>query len=338
MTDAPLPVALIVGFLGSGKTTLVNHLLRAAPERRIGVLVNDFGETAIDADLVVSQAEGVIGLANGCICCSLRGELGRTLMGLAEASDRPEHLLLEASGVSEPRPMLEVLLELERMQVIRLDAVIAVEPVVSEAADANSAALAERQRQAADFLILTKADLASPTLAAARTRELTESGRRVLVASQDNLPPDVLLGLEGSPERWAERDLSVRLEGLPAGGPDVAHGYRTWRFVTEVPVPIRPLVACLRALPPAVLRAKGFLHLLERPGDRLLLHLTGSRVQLRTVGSWGETPPRSELVFIGRDSEVNPDALAAELETALRGVAGAPPPDVLTWRRDFDEP
>ncbi len=98
----PLPTTVLAGFLGSGKTTLVNHALRHAGGRKILVLVNDFGDLPIDEDLIQSQDGATLTLANGCACCSMGGDLYQAFVAALDFTPRPDHLLIEASGVAEP--------------------------------------------------------------------------------------------------------------------------------------------------------------------------------------------------------------------------------------------
>ena len=100
--SAPIPVTVVAGFLGAGKTTLLNHILTAEHGRRIGVLVNDFGSINVDAEMITEVEDGIVSLANGCICCSIRMDLIRAVLQLAELDDRPEHIVIESSGVADP--------------------------------------------------------------------------------------------------------------------------------------------------------------------------------------------------------------------------------------------
>ncbi|WP_025897074.1 CobW family GTP-binding protein [Sneathiella glossodoripedis] len=110
----PLPVTVISGFLGSGKTTLVNRLLKSTTNERLLVLVNDFGDIAIDQDLIMAEEDGMISLANGCVCCSMGGELYEAFDRILSISPPPDHLVIEASGVAEPQK-LPILLELNQI-------------------------------------------------------------------------------------------------------------------------------------------------------------------------------------------------------------------------------
>src|SRR6202020_3011435 len=97
-----VPVVLVAGFLGAGKTTVVNHLLAHAEGKRIAAVVNDFGAINIDAELISGASDGVVSLSNGCICCSLEGDLLRTLATLLRRDPRPELSVIETSGVADP--------------------------------------------------------------------------------------------------------------------------------------------------------------------------------------------------------------------------------------------
>jgi hypothetical protein len=104
----PIPLTIVGGFLGAGKTTLINRLLGGGHGRRITVIVNDFGAIKIDASLIADRDDDVIALANGCVCCSLGSSLSATLMQVRSAPDPPDHVVIEASGVSEPAKIAQI--------------------------------------------------------------------------------------------------------------------------------------------------------------------------------------------------------------------------------------
>jgi len=107
----PVPVLLVTGFLGAGKTTVVNHLLAHAQGRRIAAVVNDFGAINVDAELIAGASDGVVSLSNGCICCSLEGDLLRHLAALLRRDPPPEFIVIETSGIADPADIVRNLMD-----------------------------------------------------------------------------------------------------------------------------------------------------------------------------------------------------------------------------------
>jgi G3E family GTPase len=135
---ASLPLTVISGFLGAGKTTLVNRLLTEPHGRRLAVLVNDFGRINIDAELIRSRTADTINLANGCACCSVAGDLAKTIVQLAQREELPDAIVIEASGLADPRGIVQVALA---NPALRLDGIVALadaELLLEQANDAGS--------------------------------------------------------------------------------------------------------------------------------------------------------------------------------------------------------
>src|SRR3954471_22422984 len=157
-----LPLTVIGGFLGAGKTTLLNRLLVAPHGRRLAVLVNDFGRINVDASLVRSRTPDTIALTNGCACCTVSGDLTRTLLDLAQREEPPEAIVLEASGIADPRGLVQVALSNPALRLDGIVTVVDAETVPEDAADAEYGALFRTQVHAAALVVLTKRDLAGP--------------------------------------------------------------------------------------------------------------------------------------------------------------------------------
>ena len=137
----PVPILLVTGFLGAGKTTVVNHLLAHAEGRRIAAVVNDFGAINIDAELIAGASDGVVSLSNGCICCSLEGDLLRTLAALLRRDPQPEFIVIETSGVADPSDIVRNLMDPVIWREAPLETVLCVVDATTPAAALDDALL-----------------------------------------------------------------------------------------------------------------------------------------------------------------------------------------------------
>lgn len=157
----PIPVSIFGGYLGAGKTTLVNHLLRHADGLRFTVLVNDFGDLPIDADLIESRDDNIISIAGGCVCCSFGSDLIGALFSIRDMDPRPDHLFIEASGVALPGMVAE---SISLVADFKLDSIVVLadaENVHQRSQQKYSADTIFRQLSAADLIVLNKCDLAN---------------------------------------------------------------------------------------------------------------------------------------------------------------------------------
>jgi G3E family GTPase len=157
----PIPVTILTGYLGAGKTTLLNRILSARHGRRIAVIVNEFGEIGIDGELIVSQDEELVELANGCICCTVRGDLLRTVRALLVRPDRPEAILVETTGLAAPAPVAQTFLVDHILQRdTRLDGIVTVVDAAHISARLDDSREAVEQIAFADRIVLNKIELA----------------------------------------------------------------------------------------------------------------------------------------------------------------------------------
>ena len=175
----PVPILLVTGFLGAGKTTVVNHLLAHAEGRRIAAVVNDFGAINIDAELIAGASDGVVSLSNGCICCSLEGDLLRTLATLLRRDPRPEFIVIETSGVADPSDIVRNLMDPLIWREAPLETVLCVVDATTTAETLNDALL-RSQLRAADVVALSKVDLVDAA-ARAQLRDVIRAQRPAAV-------------------------------------------------------------------------------------------------------------------------------------------------------------
>ncbi len=192
-----LPATVIGGWLGAGKTTLVNHLLRHAGGRRIAVLVNDFGEVSIDADLIEGAEGGVLSLAGGCMCCSWGEDLFGTLARVRARQPAPDVLLVETSGVAQPATVARLLRLAPGLEVEGVVVLVDAETVRERAADRYVGELVRQQLAEADLLLLNKLDLVTPGQAVEVMQWLGAQvpGVRVVPAERGQVAPEVVLGV-----------------------------------------------------------------------------------------------------------------------------------------------
>lgn len=298
--EGSLPLTVIGGFLGAGKTTLVNKLLSGTHGVRVAVLVNDFGRINIDSALITSQTADTISLANGCACCTIAGDLTKALLALAGRDDPPEAIVLEASGLADPLGIAQVALA---NPALRLDGILAVldaEAAARTAADPACVATFSAQASAADLVILNKVDLVdAATLAGARALAAgLAPGKPVIETSQSEVPAEIVLGI---------RSARVLAPGL---APDAGHAaaFGSWSGNTKALLDANKLRAMLEALPAGVLRAKGVLRLSDAPDRRTVYQRVGKRWSFVTDDR-SESSQQSSLVVIGPANAID----AAEL-------------------------
>lgn len=323
-------VTVLAGFLGAGKTTLLNALLRDTPEP-LGVIVNDFGSINVDAALVSGKAnvENEVALQNGCICCTIRGDLLTALLSLTRRPDSPKHILIEASGVSDPAGIVRTFLDPRVAECVELAAVVGcVDPCEFATLIEDDWALASTQLRVCDFAVLTKADASSADQRAATTELIARLAprARLVDSSLDAAPTALLLGAQGlwDEARTASSSSDAEQPHVHEVGGDHhhdhhhhhhgVHAFETWTYRSEHPLSAYSLRRALSQLPREVFRAKGFVHAAEDPSVRLLVHVVGGRAELRDEGRWGDEGPCTELVFLGREGALPTGELKALLD------------------------
>lgn len=344
MTDlTKIPVTVITGFLGAGKTTLIRHLMRNPQGKRLAILVNEFGTVGVDGDILKSCAdancpvENIVELANGCICCTVADDFIPTIEALMAMPERPDHILIETSGLALPKPLLKAFDWPAIRSRITVDGVVALADAEAVAAgrfapdvaavDAQRAEddsldhetplseVFEDQIACADIILLTKADLAGDAgLAAARSVIEAELPRKlpILPVTDGTIDPRVILGLNAA----AEDDLAAR-PSHHDGHDDHEHDDFE-SVVIDLPEvgDVEDLVARIQRLAREqhILRVKGYIAVQGKP-MRLLVQAVGERVRQQFDRPWGASPRQSQLVVIAEHHDID--------EPAIRAVLGA---------------
>jgi len=316
-----LPVTIVGGYLGAGKTTLVNQLLRQAAGRRLAVLVNDFGELPIDADLIESEDDDVINLAGGCLCCSFGADLLGAVMRLTQRVPRPDQLLIEASGVALPDAIAA---SLSLLGDVALDAVVVLadaDSVRARAADRYLADTIARQLRAADLVVLNKIDLVSADGRTALHAWLAEMapGAKRLEAVRGQLPPEALLGVDLGGARNPARRRGPARSGTLRPRANAAQQFERIEAVLEHRVDAEALAQALARPALGVVRAKGILRDLD--GAVVALQVVGTR---GAIAAHRRDPADGRLVCIGLKGRLD----RAGVEAALAAVSDVNKPCV----------
>jgi G3E family GTPase len=307
-----VPVLLVAGCLGAGKTTLLNHLLANPGGRRIAAIVNDFGAIDIDAGLLGTVSDGVVSLKNGCICCSLQGDLLRTLASVIKRASPPDAIVIETSGVSDPAEIIRNLMDPVIFKVAPLETVVTLVDArrVLDEPELAQDALWRSQLRAADFVLLTKSDLLDDD----------ERGRIVEVIGKHK-PASVVFDVVGgvvAPDLLFSRPAAEpRVTPKPALSASEPFASVSW--TSQAPLSLTRFQQVVSTLAARTLRMKGLFVFADHPGQPMLFQCVGTRATL----SQSPLPPpdglTAQLVLIGRAGEID----AEQIDRALQGIVVA---------------
>ncbi|MEU8639568.1 GTP-binding protein [Amycolatopsis sp. NPDC048633] len=319
-----IPVVLVAGFLGAGKTTLLNHLLANRDGARVGVVVNDFGSVNVDALAVAGQVDTMVSLGNGCLCCAVdTSGLDAMLGRLSSAEAGIDVIVVEASGIAEPRDLIRLMIASENPDIRYGGLAEVVDAAEFEAARERHPELADHLRLA-DLVVLNKADRV-PAEALAKVTATVEElapGRPLLVTSQGRVDPRLFF----DPEPRGERAGQLSFDDLREDHDHSQHlhaRYDTVTFTAGTPLAPRAFVEFLERRPAGLYRMKGQADFAA--DARFHLHTVGGFVQLERSPWPSGAPRRTELVLIGAGLDTG--AVLAELRACV-----APDPSVVDER------
>ncbi len=339
--DERVPILLLTGYLGSGKTTILNRLLQHPGFSRTAVIVNEFGEVGIDHLLVARSNDDIIELSNGCLCCAMRSDLVSTLFGLhaerVRGGIRPfDRVVIETTGLADPAPILLTLFTDEAVaRRYRVEGVLTAVDAVNGASTLDRQIEAVKQAAAADLILMTKLDLASSGAATALKARLGElnPGCPITETTNGDVDPTALVAAGARKladprevERWLGHQELCRGHHAhhhghacePAGADAVS-----FSRVIDVPVTWDSLVRWVGAMRtfkgPHLLRVKGLVNIADRPGRPLLVNAVQETFHPPVfLDQWPSEDRRTRLVFILR--HMTPDPIEETLE-----MLAAPP-------------
>jgi cobalamin biosynthesis protein CobW len=325
---AKIPATIVTGFLGAGKTTLIRHILENTRDRRLALIVNEFGDVGVDGEILRACGidncpdENIVELANGCLCCTVAEDFAPAIEALLAHEKRPEHIIIETSGLALPKPLVKAFDWPTIRSHLTVDGVIAVvdgkavaegrfaddlDAIAQERAETQTIdhdnpleEVFEDQLACADLIILNKADLLNEheeARVAAHIRSSAPRAVKIVRARNGGVDARVLLGLGAA----AESDLDNRPSHHDA---EVDHDHEDFEsFVVELAPAGDPnaLVEKLARAAEAhdILRIKGFVEIANKP-MRLLVQGVGSRFQHHYDRPWKAGEARvSRIVVIG---------------------------------------
>ena len=338
-----IPVTILTGFLGAGKTTLIRNLILKNKSKKLAVIINEFGDLGVDGEIVkqcsdeTCPEENILELANGCICCTVADDFIPTMKSLLEGQYIPEHILIETSGLALPKPLLKAFEWPEIRSRLTVDSVLAVvdaEAVVNGIfAPQMSTELEEKQNQTyvehetplsevfedqincSDVVLLTKPDLVE-NISDARNIIIKEMERNVPILEVQNgdIGADVILGVNAA----AETDLDNR-RSHHDGFDDHEHDdFDTFSISVPKILDVEKFKIALETLirENDILRIKGFLRVQSKPlnllvqgvGKRLSVNFTDTKIPVENTGN---------LVFIGEKGRIDQDVISAYLHSSL---------------------
>jgi cobalamin biosynthesis protein CobW len=338
---AKIPVTIVTGFLGSGKTTLIRHVLENAGGRRLALIINEFGDVGVDGSILKScgidtcPEENIVELANGCLCCTVADDFIPAIEALLARTPQPEQIVIETSGLALPKPLVKAFDWPGIRTRVTVDGVIAVvdgaavaagrfadDPVKLAAQRAADSSIDhdnpleevyEDQLLCADLIVLNKADLMTEETARRVSAEIQATVPRavkIVETREGRIDPSILLGLAAA----AEDDLANRPSHHDM---EEGHDHDDFEsFVLDIPATSDPagLLAHLAAVAERheVLRMKGFIEVVGKP-MRLLVQGVGQRFRQQFDRPWGaDEDRRSRLVVIG-EKGLDRAAIAAAL-------------------------
>ncbi|RBW55670.1 cobalamin biosynthesis protein CobW [Tenacibaculum sp. E3R01] len=331
-----IPITIVTGFLGVGKTTLVHNMLRNANGKRIAVLVNEFGEVDVDGQLIASSECGdddcnLVQLPNGCICCTVQEEFLPSMLQLLERKEEIDHIVIETSGLSMPKPLVKAVNWPDLKPHITIDSVITVVDAVGIA----TGEICDRERvqaqrladdsldhetpieelfldqlSCADLVLVSKRDLVDDKKFSAITKIVTAKARpntKIIPVENGTLDNSLLLGIEASAEDDVDNRHSIHEEHHKSGNHHHHNDdIKTILLEYSETADIKALVNDLKALVEKheIYRIKGFVNIPNKP-MRMVLQGVGSRFDYYFERPWGANEERkTSIVVIGKNIEL----------------------------------
>lgn len=322
-TDTRIPVTLLTGFLGAGKTTLLNHLINDPEAGRIAVIMNEFGAAGLDHDLIEASTEETILMQSGCLCCTFRGDISKTLGSLMASKNRGEldfeRIVIETTGIADPAPILHTLVMDDlSAPYFRMDGVVTLADAAAGPATLDAHSEAVSQIAMADRIVVTKTDLVSEDDVAAFETRLADlnSRAKTIIADRGVVPVGSLFGISAMREDVSAEDIAAWIgvssapqDAADGKSPQARHDHRITSASIEIDAPISAnafdfwLDMLLAFNGPDILRIKGIVHVDDMPWPFVfhgVQHIFDAPVPLK---NWTGPDKKTRVVVIARNMD-----------------------------------
>ncbi|OGM28210.1 hypothetical protein A2801_04250 [Candidatus Woesebacteria bacterium RIFCSPHIGHO2_01_FULL_41_10] len=290
MIDFPVPTLLITGFLGSGKTTFINWLLEKFPEKHISVLLNEFGDIKLESQFVKAHHGDIVELANGCMCCVAKSDVPHAINYILDKSPQTEHILVEASGMSDPEPVRATLQSPELSKRIRYDANLCIVDALNFESTRAEYPIVLSQVGDADIVLLSKVSLVSP-----------EQTQKIITLLSGIIPDVKILTFDDTltPGMFLDPgDIGKRVRDDSNSHQHTHESFVTCLCQTDKKIDKDKILKFLQSNPKGVIRAKGYIT--ASTGEYLLIQYVGNRLEVLEENKKNMNPS-SVMLFIGKD-------------------------------------
>jgi G3E family GTPase len=301
----PTPVSIVTGFLGSGKTTFIQKVLRDSRFARTAVIVNEFGEVGLDHDVLASSSDALIQLSTGCLCCAIWSDLIETLLDLhrrrADGEVNFERIIIETSGLADPVPILQSLMTDKAVATqFNLDRVLTLVDAVHGPATVTTHVEARRQIAVADRILVTKTDVTEPSAALLDELRALNPNAPHAFAVHDAVTLDWLVEFDSSRDAGRAAEILVLRDSAPRH----TSGLETIAFASVSPIPALALTLFLQALVDhagdRLLRVKGLIKVAEMPDQPALVHgVQHVFAAPEWLEAWPSHEQHTRIIFIG---------------------------------------
>lgn len=290
-----IPITILTGFLGSGKTTLMNKILEKNQDYKIAIVVNEFGDIKLESQFVKKQDEGIVELENGCVCCVARGDMISTLDTIIEKYPETEYIIIEASGLSDPFSLSLTLYNPSLRDRFRLDSIICIVDYLNFQEELDQHDITRKQISDANMVVITKYDAKDQNLQ--QLKELiNDLNRKCLIyIDSENFDPLELLDKSMTDFREISPEEVEHLHNHSH------EDFENFIFQTDITIDYEKFEAFINTLDKSVIRSKGFINFKNAPhkDKKYLLQYVINRRDYR-IDNWDDSP-KTALLFIGKN-------------------------------------